>query len=103
MFLIASGPRRTMRRMKRTQPKNAVDLRPVLARIADGIEAVRTTVDQLADQNRWTSVAVYAELHGIHPCTVRRAAARGDLDVRRIGRRVLIRLPAPTPTKDVGR
>ncbi len=40
-----------------------------------------------------------AQAWGVHPLTVRRAIARGDLTSIRIGRRVLVPLSALKPTR----
>ncbi len=86
--------------MKRSKAKPAIDVSPILIRlgaIEDRVRAVHETVAKLAQHESWVGVHEFAQLHGIHPCTVRRAAKRGDLDVRRVGRRVLIRMRAEAP------
>lgn len=86
--------------MKRSNAKPAIDISPILTRlgaIEDHVKAVHETVAKLAQHESWLGVREFARLHGIHPCTVRRAIKRGDLDARRIGRRVVIRMRADAP------
>jgi hypothetical protein len=68
--------------------------------VRDGLVAVRAMVDSLVGQlgERWMSVSAFAAAHHVHPITVRRAARRGELEVRRIGRRLLVRASARTST-----
>jgi hypothetical protein len=77
------------------QPKLDDVLRK-LGVVDDRVEDLRRTLVTLNEEERWIGVKRYAQLHDLHPCTVRRAIARGELASRRVGRRVLVRAPSQT-------
>lgn len=49
-------------------------------------------------REKWVSISVFSKQNSVHPCTVRRAAKRGDLETRRVGRRILVRMPSSDVT-----
>jgi excisionase family DNA binding protein len=65
---------------------------PDPAAIAAALGAL-LVVGTRAAPGEWLTVTEAADLLGVHPATVRRAAARGDLDHLRVGRRLLIARP----------
>ena len=76
-----------------------IDIGPLYARL-EGVErqlhALSGTIESLARQPRWVGVAEAASELGVHPRTVRRALARGELPSRRVGRKVLVSLARET-------
>jgi excisionase family DNA binding protein len=84
---------------RRTVEVDAHALRRLIAAAAgtpDPAAIAAALADLLATGTRtgdWLDVPTAANLLGVHPATVRRAAARGDLDHLRVGRRLLIARP----------
>jgi excisionase family DNA binding protein len=64
--------------------------RPDPAAIAHALTKLATSP---ATPRPFVSVTEAAHLLGVHPATIRRAAARGDLAHLRVGRRLLIARP----------
>jgi excisionase family DNA binding protein len=86
----------------RTVEVDAVALRRLVAAAAGGRpdpERIAAALSDLlvvgtrAAPGDWLTVDQAATALGVHPATVRRAAARGDLDHLRVGRRLSIARP----------